>query len=64
MNITVDSASPVSFLKQNVIHDLTLRDTKLKIQPVDKKIRALLCGFTNDTINIIGKIVVRIQSKG
>ena len=40
MNIPVDSASPVSFLKQNVLLDLKLRDPKLKIQPIDTKIRA------------------------
>ena len=60
----MDSASPVSFLKQNVLHDLKLRNPKLKIHPVDKKTRKLYCGFTNDTINIIGKVVVRIQSNG
>ena len=58
----MDSASPVSFLKQNVLHKMKLRNPQLKIQPVDKKTRELYCGFTNDTINIIGKVVVRIQS--
>ena len=38
MNISVDSASPVSFLKQNVLHELKLRDPQLTIHPVDKKI--------------------------
>ena len=60
LNIPVDSASPVSFLKQNVLHELKLRNPQLKIQTVDKKTRELYCGFTNDTINIIGKGVVRI----
>ena len=64
LNIPVDSASPVSFLKQNVLHGLKLRNPKLKIQPVEKKTRELYCGFTNDTINIIGKVVVRLQSNG
>ena len=36
----------------------------MKIQPVEKKTRELYCGFTNDTINIIGKVVVRLQSNG
>ena len=58
LHIPVDSASPVSFRKQNVLHELKLRN------PVDKKTRELYCGFTNDTINVIGKIVVRIQSNG
>ena len=64
LNIPVDSASPVSFLKQNVLHELKLRNPHLKIQPVEKKTRELYCGFTNDTINIIGKVVVRLQSNG
>ena len=64
LNIPVDSASPVSLLKQNVLHELKLRNPQLKIHPVDKKTRELYCGFTNDTINIIGKGVVRIQSNG
>ena len=64
LNIPVDSASPVSFLKQNVLHELKLRNPQLKIQPVEKKTRELYYGFTNDTINIIGKVVVRLQSNG
>ena len=62
LNIPVDSASPVIFLKHNVLHKVKLRNPQLKIHPVDKKFRELYCGFTNDTINIIGKIIVRIQS--
>ena len=64
LNVPVDSASPVSFLKQNVLHELKLRNPQLKIQPVEKKTRELYCGFTNDTINIIGKVVKRLQSNG
>ena len=64
LNIPVDSASPVSFLKQNVLHELKLRNPQLKIHPVEKKTRELYCGFTNDTINIIGKVIVRLQSNG
>ena len=64
MITSAGSASRVSFLKQNVLHELKLRDPKLKIEPIDKKSRALYCSFTNDTINIIGKTVARIQSKG
>ena len=62
MNIAVDSASPVSFLKQNVLHELKLRN--LKILPIEKKIWAQFCGFTNATINTVGKIAIRIQSNG
>ena len=50
MNIPVDSASPVSFLKQNLLHELKLRDPQLKIRPMDMKIRALYCCLNNDTI--------------
>ena len=64
LNIPVDSASPVSFLKQNVLHELKLRNPQLKMHPVDKKICELFCGFTDDTINIVGKNTVRIQSNG
>ena len=64
MNIPVDSASPVSFLKQNVLHEIKLRYPNLKIHPVEKRIKDLYCGFTNDTINILGKIIVRTQSNG
>ena len=68
MNISVDLASPINFLKENVLHELKLSDpqfyTTLKILPVDEKIGALHCGFTNDTINIIRKILVRKQSNG
>ena len=59
MNIPVDSASPVSFLKQNVLHELELRYPNLKTYPVEKKIRDLYCGFTDDTINILGMIIIK-----
>ena len=64
LNIPVDSASPVNFIEQKVLHELKLRKPHLKMHQVDKKTRECYCGFTNDTINIIGKIVVRIQSNG
>ena len=64
LNIPVDSASPVSFLKQNVLDELKLRNPQLKIHPVEKKTRELYCGLTNHTINIIGKVIVRLQSNG
>ena len=31
---------------------------------MEKRIKDLYCGFTNDTINILGKIIVRTQSNG
>ena len=64
MNIPVDSASSVSFFKKNVLHENKLRYPNLKIHPVEKKIKDLYCGFTNDTINILGKVIVRTQSNG
>ena len=64
MNIPIDSASPLSFLKQNVLHEIKLRYRNLKIHPVQKRMKDLYCGFTNDTINILGKIIVRTKSNG
>ena len=63
-NIPVDSASPVSFSKQNVLHEIKLRYPNWKIYPVEKRIIDLYCGFTDDTINIIGKTIVRTQPNG
>ena len=60
----MDSASPVSFLKQNVLHELKLRDPYVKIYPVDKATEELYCGFTNNAINITGKVIVPIFSNG
>ena len=53
MNIPVDSASPVSFLKVNVFHQLKLRDPQLKTLPVNNKVRAFYCGFTSDALKTI-----------
>ena len=64
MNIPVDSASSVSFLKQNKLHELKLRYPNLKVYPVEKQIEDLYCGFTDDTLNIWEKIIVRTQSNG
>ena len=60
----MDSASPVSFLKKNVLHELKLRDPYLKIYPVDKTTRDLYCGFTDNAINITGKVKIPIFSNG
>ena len=64
LNIQVDSASPVSFLKKNVLHELKLRDPYLKIYPVDESTRDLYCGFTDNAINITGKVKPPIFSNG
>ena len=41
LDIQVVSASPVSFLKQNVLHELKLRDPYLKIYPLDQTTKDL-----------------------
>ena len=64
LNMQVDSASPVIFLKKNVLHELKLRDPYLKIHPVDKATKDLYCGFTDNAINISGKVVLPIFSNG
>ena len=52
MNIPVDSASPVSFLKQNVLHEIKLRYPNLKIHPVEKRIKDLFVdSLTTRTIS-------------
>ena len=60
----MDSASPVTFLKKNVLHDLKLRDLYLKIYPVDKATKYFYCGFTDNAINISGKVIISIFSNG
>ena len=55
MNNYVDLAITVSFMRQNVLHDLELRYTNLKNYPVEKSIGDLHCCFTDNTINILGK---------
>ena len=60
LNIQVDSASLVSFLKKNVLHELKLRDAYLKIHPVEKATKDLYCGFTDNAINISGKVILPI----
>ena len=62
--IQVDSASPVSFLKKNVLHELKLRYPYLKFYPVDKATKDLYCGFTDNAINISGKVKLPIFSYG
>ena len=64
MNFPVNLASPVSFLKQNVMHKLKLSYPKIKIYPVERRVRDLYCGFTDDTINLLRKIIIRTQSNG
>ena len=56
--------SSVSFLERNGLHEIKLRYPKLKTFPAEKRIRDLYCGFTDDTIDILGKIIVRTQYNG
>ena len=62
--IQFDSASPASFLKQNVRHELKLRDSYLKIYPLDQSTKNLYCGFADNAINITGKLILPIFSNG
>ena len=62
LKIQVNSTSPVSFLKKNVLHELKLRDLYVKIYPVDKATIDLYCGFTDNAINISGKVILPIFS--
>ena len=62
LNIQVDSASPVSFLKWNIDHELKLRDSLLKINTVDQATKDLQRGFTCDPIKIVGQVIVPIRS--
>ena len=61
MNILVDSASPVSFLNAKRV---TRAEIKMKIQihTVNKRNKQLYSGFTENTIDILDKIVLRTQS--
>ena len=47
-----------------MLHKIKLRNPNLKIYPVEKRIKNLYCGFTDHTINMLGKIIVRTQSNG
>ena len=61
--IQIDSASPVSFMKKDLLHELKIRDRLLKLEPVDEITKKAYQGF-GSTINIIGRVRVRIRSKG
>ena len=60
----MDSASPVSFLKKNVLHELRLWDPYLKIYPMDKATKDVYCGFTDNAISYSGKFILPIFSNG
>ena len=54
----------MSFLKQNILHELKLRDPYVKIYPVDRATKEFYCGFTNNAINITGKVIIPTFSNG
>ena len=60
--IQIDSATPVSFMKKDLLHELKIRDRFLKLEPVDELTKKAYQGF-GSTINIIGRVRVRIRSK-
>ena len=57
-------SSPVSLLKRNVLHELKLRDPYLMIYPVGKATKDLYYEFTDNAINITGKLILPIFSNG
>ena len=61
--IQIDSASPASFMKKDLLHELKIRDRFLKIESVDEITKKAYQGF-GSTINIIGRVRLRIRSKG
>ena len=57
-------SKPCKFFKtKRVARDQT-KIPEPKNNPVEKRIKDLCCGFTDATINILGKIIVRTQSNG
>ena len=61
--IQIDSASPVSFMKKDLLHELKVRDRFLKLEPVNEITKKAYQSF-GSTINIIGRVRARIRSKG
>ena len=56
----IESASPASVMKRELLHELKIRERFVKIDEITKKAYQ---GFAS-TINIIGKVTVKIQSMG
>ena len=50
-------------MKKDPLHELKIRDRFLKLEPVDEITEKAYQGF-GSTINIIGRVRVRIRSKG
>ena len=50
-------------MKKDLLHELKIRDRFLKLEPADEITKKAYQGF-GSTINIIGRVRVRIRSKG
>ena len=50
-------------MKKDLLHEMKIRGRFLKIEAVDEFTKKAYQGF-GSTINIIGKVCVRIRSKG
>ena len=50
-------------MKKDLLHELKIRDRFLKLEPVDEITKKSYQGF-GSTINVIGRVRVRIRSKG
>ena len=61
--IQIDSASAVSFMKIDLLHELKIRDRFLKLERMEELTKKAYQGF-GSTINTIGRVRVRIRSKG
>ena len=61
--IQIDSANAVSFMRNDLLHELKIRDRLLKLEPLEKKTKKAYQGF-GSTINIIGRVRVSFRSKG
>ena len=51
-------------MKKDLLHELNIRDRFLKSEPVDKITKKAYQGFGSTKKNIIGRVRVRIRSKG
>ena len=61
--IHIDSAIPLSFMKRDLLNEPKIREMFLRLKALNEFFKTAYQGL-GSTISIIGKIVVRIQSKG
>ena len=64
LNLQVNSSSPVSFVKRNVLHKLKLQKPCLNIYAEDQSTKELNCGLTDNALNITGRLISPIISNG